>query len=104
MKILEKIHQAVIYALRRFKQREWPELLVVVRDTTMSTSRAGGPVQTQRVTRKDSYFGDSSAPSRENAMNQMDQWASRPRKGTVAEGYDTSIQSTGPAASGASVG
>ena len=40
-----RIHQAVILALERFGEREWPGLLVVVRDTTLSTSRAGGPVQ-----------------------------------------------------------
>jgi predicted nuclease of predicted toxin-antitoxin system len=42
----QKIHQTVMYALRRFQDLEWPRLLVVVRDTTLSTSRAGGPVET----------------------------------------------------------
>jgi predicted nuclease of predicted toxin-antitoxin system len=39
----QKIHQAVMHAVRRFEEQEWPGLLVVVRDTTMSTSHAGGP-------------------------------------------------------------
>lgn len=37
-----KIHQAVMHVIERFPDGEWPNLLVVVRDTTMSTSRAGG--------------------------------------------------------------
>jgi predicted nuclease of predicted toxin-antitoxin system len=37
-----KIHQAVMHVIERFPEGEWPNLLVVVRDTTMSTSRAGG--------------------------------------------------------------
>jgi len=41
----EKIHRSVIYAMRRFQQAAWPGLLVVVRDATVSTSRAGGPVE-----------------------------------------------------------
>ncbi len=40
-----RIHQAVILAIERFDELEWPGLLVVVRDTTLSSSRAGGPVQ-----------------------------------------------------------
>lgn len=42
-----KIHRAVMLAIGRFQELEWPGLLVVVRDTTMSTSRAGGPVEKQ---------------------------------------------------------
>ena len=38
----EKIHQAVMHALSDSQIAEWPNLLVVVRDTTMSTSRSGG--------------------------------------------------------------
>jgi hypothetical protein len=34
-----KIHQAIILALDRFAEPEWPGLLAVVRDTTISTSR-----------------------------------------------------------------
>jgi len=40
-----KIHQSVMDALGRFQDAEWQGLLVVRRDATMSTSRAGGPVQ-----------------------------------------------------------
>jgi predicted nuclease of predicted toxin-antitoxin system len=40
-----KIHQSVMHALARFSEAEWPGLLVVMRDATMSTSRAGGPVE-----------------------------------------------------------
>lgn len=40
-----KIHQSVMRAIERFGEAEWPSLLVVLRDTTMSTSRAGGPVE-----------------------------------------------------------
>ena len=32
-------------AIERFQEAEWPGLLVVLRDTTMSTSRAGGAVE-----------------------------------------------------------
>jgi hypothetical protein len=32
-------------ALERVKENDWPGLLVVMRDATMSTSRAGGPVE-----------------------------------------------------------
>ncbi len=39
-----KIHQSVMHAIGRFQEAEWPGLLVVMRDTTMSMSRAGGPV------------------------------------------------------------
>ena len=38
----QKIHNAIIHVVERFPEVEWPNLLVVVRDTTMSTSRAGG--------------------------------------------------------------
>jgi len=37
-----KIHQSVMLALERLQEEEWPGLLVVVRDATMSTSRSGG--------------------------------------------------------------
>jgi predicted nuclease of predicted toxin-antitoxin system len=40
-----KIHQAVMLAIGRFQEIEWPNLLVVMRDTTMSISRSGGPVE-----------------------------------------------------------
>ena len=35
----QKIHHAVMHVIERFPEDEWPNLLVVVRDTTMSTSR-----------------------------------------------------------------
>src|SRR5574340_1183759 len=35
----QKIHHAVMHVVDRFSEQEWPNLLVVVRDTTMSTSR-----------------------------------------------------------------
>ncbi len=38
----EKIHNAIMYVVDRFPEKEWPNLLVVVRDTFMSTSRASG--------------------------------------------------------------
>ena len=38
-----RIHESVIRALERFQDAEWPGLLVVMRDATMSTSRAGSP-------------------------------------------------------------
>lgn len=40
-----KIHQSVILALERFREADWPDLLVVIRDATMSTSRGGGSVE-----------------------------------------------------------
>lgn len=40
-----KIHQSVMRAMARFDEEEWPGLIVVIRDTTMSTSRGGGAVQ-----------------------------------------------------------
>jgi predicted nuclease of predicted toxin-antitoxin system len=40
-----KIHQSVMLGVERFGDAEWPGLLVVIRDATMSTSRAGGPVE-----------------------------------------------------------
>ena len=36
----QKIHHAVMHVIGRFPDPEWEDLLVVVRDTTMSTSRA----------------------------------------------------------------
>jgi Protein of unknown function DUF82. len=36
-----KIHEAVMLAFGCFKELDWPSLLVVMRDSTMSTSRAG---------------------------------------------------------------
>jgi predicted nuclease of predicted toxin-antitoxin system len=41
----ERIHQAVLLALARFQEAQWRGLLVVVRDTTLSVSRSGGPVE-----------------------------------------------------------
>jgi len=38
----QKIHHAVMHAIERFREGEWPNLVVVIRDTTMSTSRTGG--------------------------------------------------------------
>jgi len=38
----QKIHHAVMHAIGRFPDADWRSLLVVVRDTTLSTSRAGG--------------------------------------------------------------
>lgn len=35
----ERIHSAVANAMRRFRESEWRNLLVVVRDRTISTSR-----------------------------------------------------------------
>jgi|SRR5215472_8474977 len=35
-----KINLAVTEAMNRFQERDWPNLLVVVRDKTMSTSRS----------------------------------------------------------------
>jgi predicted nuclease of predicted toxin-antitoxin system len=40
-----RIHESVMRAMERFRDAEWPDLLVVMRDATMSTSRAGGPVE-----------------------------------------------------------
>jgi predicted nuclease of predicted toxin-antitoxin system len=34
-----KIHNAVVLAMGRFAERQWPNLLVVMRDQTMSVSR-----------------------------------------------------------------
>ena len=34
-----KINNSVLLALQQFAEAEWPNLVVVVRDTTMSTSR-----------------------------------------------------------------
>jgi predicted nuclease of predicted toxin-antitoxin system len=41
----QKIHQAVLRALERFGEEEWPGMLVVVRDATLSVSRSGGDVE-----------------------------------------------------------
>ena len=35
----QKIHNSVMHVIERFPEEEWPNLLVVVRDTTISTSR-----------------------------------------------------------------
>jgi predicted nuclease of predicted toxin-antitoxin system len=35
----QKIHHGVMHVMGRFVESEWPNLLVVARDTTMSTSR-----------------------------------------------------------------
>jgi predicted nuclease of predicted toxin-antitoxin system len=35
-----KIHESVMLAMRRFQEGDWPSLLVVMRDATISTSRA----------------------------------------------------------------
>lgn len=40
-----KIHYAVMRAIQRFPEPEWRNLSVVVRDTTMSTSRLGGALR-----------------------------------------------------------
>jgi predicted nuclease of predicted toxin-antitoxin system len=40
-----RIHKSVMFAIERFQEAAWPKLLVVMRDSTMSTSRAGGPVE-----------------------------------------------------------
>jgi predicted nuclease of predicted toxin-antitoxin system len=40
-----RIHESAMRAIERFQETEWPNLLVVMRDATMSTSRAGGPVE-----------------------------------------------------------
>jgi predicted nuclease of predicted toxin-antitoxin system len=40
----KKIHLAAMRALERFQEEEWPGLLVVVRDATLSVSRSGGDV------------------------------------------------------------
>lgn len=40
-----KIHRAVMHAIGRFQESDWPGLLVVMRDSTVSTSRYGGPLE-----------------------------------------------------------
>jgi|HubBroStandDraft_1064217.scaffolds.fasta_scaffold1087704_1 predicted nuclease of predicted toxin-antitoxin system len=40
-----KIDQAVMRGLERVQEEEWSDLLVVVRDTTISMSRSGGAVE-----------------------------------------------------------
>lgn len=42
-----KIHESIMHAVERFDESQWPGLLVVTRDTTISTSRAGGPIEKQ---------------------------------------------------------
>ena len=42
-----KIHASIMHAIKRFDESQWPGLLVVIRDTTISTSRAGGPIEIQ---------------------------------------------------------
>ena len=37
-----KIDHSVMHAMESFSERDWPGLLVVMRDATMSTSRSGG--------------------------------------------------------------
>lgn len=41
----QKIHQAVLRAMERFQEAEWPGMLVVVRDATLSVSRSGSDVE-----------------------------------------------------------
>jgi hypothetical protein len=41
----QKIHNAVLRALERFVDEDWPGMLVVVRDVTLSVSRSGGDVE-----------------------------------------------------------
>ena len=43
-----KIHQSVMHAVESAGDGDWPSLLVVMRDTTMSTSRAGCRVRRSR--------------------------------------------------------
>ena len=38
----QKIHRAVMHVIARFPENEWSNLLVVARDTTISTSRSTG--------------------------------------------------------------
>ncbi len=38
---LQKIHRSVMHVVQNFAEAEWPNLLVVVRDTTIGTSRTG---------------------------------------------------------------
>ena len=40
-----KIHYSVMHAMGRFQEGDWPGLLVVMRDATMSTSRADSTAQ-----------------------------------------------------------
>jgi predicted nuclease of predicted toxin-antitoxin system len=40
-----KIHRSVMRAMDQFTEADWSGLLVVMRDTTMSTSRTSGPVE-----------------------------------------------------------
>jgi hypothetical protein len=41
----QKIHHSVRMAIERFDEADWPGLLVVIRDTAMSSSRGGGPAE-----------------------------------------------------------
>lgn len=38
----QKIHNSILRAIERFAEQEWPNLLVVMRDNSMSTSRTRG--------------------------------------------------------------
>jgi len=40
-----KIHGAVMRAIQQFHEPDWSNLFVVVRDTTMSTSRSGSQLK-----------------------------------------------------------
>ena len=40
-----RIHNAIMIAMGRFQEADWPGLLVVLRDATLSVSRSGGPVE-----------------------------------------------------------
>jgi len=40
-----RIHNAVMLASDRFQEQEWPDLLAVVRDSTLSVSRGGSSVE-----------------------------------------------------------
>jgi len=42
-----KIHQRIIHAMAQFAEREWPGLLVVMRDVAQSTWRAGRDAETE---------------------------------------------------------
>jgi len=40
----KKVHDCVMHALGQFRPASWPGLLIVMRDTTQSVSRTGGPM------------------------------------------------------------
>ena len=42
-----KIHQRIMHAMVQFAEREWPGLLVVMRDVAQSTWRAGRDAETE---------------------------------------------------------